>query len=398
MKSIKTVVIGLLFIGVMVVVPRGVFAQTISLDSITPEVDSNITPSEDEKGADENFYTYWLIGQIGNEYRAVFNVSEEPAMTFVSGGDMTIDSNVEYDEEEGQFIVTYTALDLQQIDEGSEKSWTDEQTLTVIALSFPVAEGEDGPGENMKGSWVATAFQEWTLIMPSETSNQLGARVTGDALDEGQFKMFVPQNIMNDMAEYDEDPDGEFSADNLAIYQDDELYSGDVSSVEGGAFVSFETTLPAETNDGGEGSGDEEGDCSEGDGPVEGEEEGEDPCAGFGEESFDAVGGPGVSQNVTTAPRAAIAVTFNKTRVKKAKKVRVTGWLKNGKKNQKVVIQRKIPKAKKASKQRWHKLKVVKTKAGGKFTTTVKISKKTFLRAKRKGKKAKTTGQVIKVR
>lgn len=117
------------------------------------------------------------------------------------------------------FTVTYTAVALQQIDSQSGLELDENQTLTIIAVSFPVAEGEAGPGEATIGSWLATNFQEWALTTPSESNNAMGATVQGDAGDTGDFELFMSDSALTLMAEYDGEE--EYDAADMAVYKDE---------------------------------------------------------------------------------------------------------------------------------------------------------------------------------
>lgn len=338
-------------IGLLASLPLATQAQTITLDGMSPEVDENITPSDNQRAGEENFYTFWLKGQIGTEYSISFNVSEEPAFTFVSGGDMSLDNNVYFNPDTNVFSVTYTAVPLQQIDSQSSLELEDNQTLTIIAISFPVAEGENGPGEATIGSWLATNFQEWTLTTPSESNNAIGATVQGDAGDTGDFELFMPDSALNLMAEYD-DADSYDAAD-LAVYKDGEQTTKDVDAATGGAYVNFSTTLPAES------SGDESND-DEGSQSVR-------PAS------------PGVSQTLTVAPLEAITLNVSKDEVERYGYVKLSGKIKSGLKGEKVKLWRKFTNTK------FERFTTVTTSKGGKFELRIKIRKATAFKAKYDG-------------
>lgn len=329
--------------------PGQLSAQSISLDNVSPAVDEDITPPDDGKGATENFYTFWFKGQIDQEYTAVFNVSEEPAFSFVSGGDMSLENNVSYDAATNQFSVTYTAKPLQQIDSQSSLTLEDGQTLTIVAVSFPVEEGEDGPTAATTGAWVATAFQEWTLIMPSADNNVLGATVQGDAADTGRFKMFIPTTTMDVMAEYDGAEADEYAAEDFAIYEDDQQVSGNVQAVTGGSLVDFVTTLPEESSEADESSDDDS--------------------------TQSLTSGPGVSQDLAVGPKQPVALSANKTIVKAGTVIKLTGWIKSGERNKKVTIE------KTTDDKTYSKIKTVRTKKNGKFVLRFKVKTNIGFRA-----------------
>lgn len=340
--------------------PAMTSAQTIDLVEVSPAVDEDITPPDDSKGEEENFYTFWFKGQIDMEYTAEFEVSEEPAFTFVSGGDMTLEENVAYDADAGTFTVHYTAKKLEQIDSQSGLELEEGQTLTIIAVSFPAEEGEEGPGENTIGAWIATAFQEWTLITPTEENNAMGATVSGDAEDSGRFKMFMPTAALNVMAEYDGEEDGEYATRDFGIFEEGNQVSAKIKAVDGGAYVDFETTIPEESEEG-DGSGEGE----------EGDEEGE------GQEFQSASGGPGSSQEVTVAPRLPVSMSAVKSTVKEGKMIQLVGWIKSAQKGKQVVLQRRTQ-----GDETYRRVKTVRTKKGGKFVFRVKAKESSAFRAK----------------
>lgn len=330
-------------LGILGLMPLVGHAQTITLDEVSPIVDEDITPPDNQKAGEENFYTFWFKGQIGTEYTATFDVSEEPAFTFVSGGDMSLENNVSYDAEAGTFSVTYEAVPLQQIDAESSLVLEENQTLTIVAVSFPVAEGENGPGEEVIGSWLASNFQEWALTTPSEDNNAMGATVQGDAGDTGDFEMYMPSTALSQMAEYDDTED--YTAEDMAVYEDGEKVSQTVEAASGGAYISFSTTLPEESSD-------EEGLQS----------------------TFPST--QGVSQSITVAPIEAISLNASKARVEKGGYVKLSGKIKSGLKGKTVSFWRRFEDGK------LKKFDSVKTKKNGKFELRVKIKRNVMFKVK----------------
>lgn len=328
----------------MSVLPMVSSAQTIELQGVTPAVDEDITPPDNQKAAEENFYTFWFKGQIGTQYQANFTVSEEPAFTFVSGGNMTLEDNIHYNSDNSTFTVTYTAEPLEQIDAEVSLELEENQTLTIIAISFPVADGEQGPGAATIGSWIATNFQEWTLVTPSENNNAMGATVEGDAGDSGQFKMFMPQVALNTMTEYDGEEAGNYSVDDFAVYEDNAVIGENIDSVEGGALLNFTTTLPEETS-----------------------------------EEQTIQGGPGVSQKITVSPIEPITLDVDKTKVKKYGYVTLSGKIKSGEKGKTVTLWRRFEDTK------LKKFVEVITKKNGRFELRIKILQAVLFKAKYQG-------------
>lgn len=330
------------FISCASLVPFAGYAESITLDGVSPAVDEDITPPDNQKAGEENFYTFWLKGQIGTEYTANFTVSEEPAFTFVSGGDMTLDSNVHFNAETNTFSVTYTAVALQQIDSQSGLELDENQTLTIIAVSFPVSDGENGPGEDTIGSWLATNFQEWTLTTPSSDNTAMGATVSGDPGDTGDFELFMPASAMALMAEYD-DVDS-YSVDDLAVYADGEKTSKTIESASSGAYINFSTTLP-ETD----------------------------------ETSQSIQSSESVSRTFTVEPVPAITLRVSDSNVDKYDYVTLSGKIASGKKGKTVSLWRRNRNTSLT------KFATVTTKRNGKFSLRVKIRKTVLFKAKFKG-------------
>lgn len=336
-------------ISALALVPFVSQAASISLNDISPAVDENITPPDNQKASEENFYTFWLKGQIGTEYTVSFDVSEEPAFTFVSGGDMSLDNNISYDDSTGTFTVTYTAVELEQIDSQSELSLEENQTLTIVAISFPVAEGEAGPGESTIGSWLATNFQEWILTTPSSEHNMIGATVSGDAGDTGDFELFMPATTMDAMAELDNADS--YSAEDFALYQDGDKADADIEAVSGGAYLNFSTTIPEESSE------DNNTDQPQAVTPTNN----------------------GVDQSLMVAPLEAITLNSSKNSVEKYKYVTLSGKIKSGRKGEKVSLWRRFENT------TLKKFETVRTKKNGRFELRVKINKNVLFKAKYDG-------------
>ncbi|MBI4407745.1 MAG: hypothetical protein HY565_04585 [Candidatus Kerfeldbacteria bacterium] len=343
--SYRYILVGV--ISLLALLPHASRADSITLDGVSPTEDENITPPDNQKASEENFYTFWLKGQIGTQYEANFTVSEEPAFTFVSGGDMTLEDNVHYNPDNSTFTVTYTAVALQQIDSQSSLELDENQTLTIIAISFPAAEGENGPGAATIGSWLATNFQEWTLTTPSESNNAMGATVQGDAGDTGDFELFMPDSALNLMAEYDGEE--EYSAEDMAVYKDDAQAQAEVEAVTGGAYVSFSTTLPEESNV----SEDEEPQALH-------------PLA------------QGVSQALTVAPIPPLTLNVSDESVEKYDYVKLTGTIKSGKSGKTVTLWRRFKDG------QFEKFATVTTTKNGKFKLRLKIRRNIIFKAKYK--------------
>lgn len=334
-------------VGFMCFLPAPALADSIELQRVLPEVDEDITPPDNQKAGEENFYTFWFKGQIGTEYSAAFTVSEEPAFTFVSGGNMNLDNNIYYNSENSTFSVTWTAEELEQIDANSGLELEEGQTLTIVAVSFPVAEGEAGPGDSTVGSWLATNFQEWSLVTPSEDINTLGAQVSGDAGDEGRFKMFIPQVSLDAMTTFDGGEEGEYTADDFAVFEDETFTVEGVEAVEGGALVNFTAIIPDKTG-----------------------------AADFRGTNLGIQDGPGSSLLVEVGPQDNVSMISDKTSVREGRYITLTGWLKNGKRGKTVTL---LSRTEDSS---YTQVASTETVKNGKFTFTVKVWEASAFKAK----------------
>jgi hypothetical protein len=327
-------------------------ADSISVDSVSPALDADITPT-DNKGADENFYTFWFKGDIGKTYTATFDVSEQPAMTFVSGGMMTLEDNISYDAATKKFTVKYTAVDLQQIDGNSSSNLEDGQTMTIIAVSFPVE--KNGPGEDMIGSWMSSHFQEWALILPKKSKNEMGATLGGDPGDTGTFKMFVPTTALDKIAKNDNQSAGDYTAADVAIFEGSSQVSGDVKDVDGGVYVNFDTTLP-------ESSTEKKGTSS----------------------LRSAQDSRGTKQSVTIKKRSFVSLIGERSTIPKTKYVKLTGMIGSGQEGKTVVL-----KSLTSMGGKYKTIATTKTKTGGKFTFRVRVTKSARFVASYRGKQSK---------
>lgn len=375
-KTKKAVLLGIVlsmcFTGYIAARPVAASAESIELQGVIPALDEDITPPDNQKAEEENFYTFWFKGQIGTEYQVNFTVSAEPAFTFVSGGNMSVENAIHYNAETETFTVTYTAEKLEQIDSQSSLALEDGQTLTIVAVSFPVAEGENGPGADSVGSWISTNFQEWSLTTPSGDSNVMGARVRGDAGDTGQFKLFMSQTSVDAMAQNDNAEAGEYTGEDLALYADGDIKpKKDIQDVAGGgALLNFNATIPEESEE-----------------STEGQEEGssEQSIAGFSAQS-----GQGSSLSIEVGPKPAVTLHTDKESVKQYRYVTLTGKIKSGLEGKTVKLLRRTIDTD------YTVIKSTVTKKNGKFSFRVKIREMSGFQAKFKKQKSTEVSVTLK--
>ncbi len=250
--------------------------------------------------APENITLFGWLTEVDTEYTAVFSVDEEPALVITIGGDMTADENWEYDADAGTVTVTFTATGI--IAANDETGELGEDPVSVIALVPAVEIGEDGPPEEMTGSWFATNIDDWELIPPSEENIAFGYQLTGPQGSTGYFRMFMPESMRELLSQFAGE---ELSWDDLAVFSGDEQSSISITEVDGGALVNINVTFTSTS-------------------------------AGASIASAGTV-----TKRITVSEQEHVSISATKSSLKKGKKVRIFGWLKNGKKNQTVTIWRK---------------------------------------------------------
>ena len=252
--------------------PSATYAKVATLDNLTCETaHTDITPSDEfdpEQRSEENYQVFWYYITIGEDCVMDISYDEAPLMVFVSGGTMTETSNWTVDEEAKTAQINFTSREIQQIDSQVENSFGEGETLTTVAFIWE-AEAGDGPGDETKGGWVATDFQEYSLVT-NET--RLGAQVQGD---EGLFAMYMPATTVSAFAEShdDYDPATFDTEEDMAVYlgNEEQVDESVDETADGGAFLSFSAIIDTDNevgSDDGEGEGgseDGEEGCDEGD-------------------------------------------------------------------------------------------------------------------------------------
>jgi hypothetical protein len=225
--------------------------------------------------------------------------------------------------------------------------------MTIIAVSFPVE--KNGPGEDMIGSWMSSHFQEWALILPKKSKNEMGATLGGDPGDTGTFKMFVPTTALDKIAKNDNQSAGDYTAADVAIFEGSSQVSGDVKDVDGGVYVNFDTTLP-------ESSTEKKGASS----------------------LRSAQDSRGTKQSVTIKKRSFVSLIGERSTIPKTKYVKLTGMIGSGQEGKTVVL-----KSLTSMGGKYKTIATTKTKTGGKFTFRVRVTKSARFVASYRGKQSK---------
>ncbi|PIW37403.1 MAG: hypothetical protein COW24_00525 [Candidatus Kerfeldbacteria bacterium CG15_BIG_FIL_POST_REV_8_21_14_020_45_12] len=290
--------------------PTAAQAKEATLESITCEsAVTNITP-DDETGDDDGYQVFWFYITVGEDCTMDVSFDENPLMLFVTAGQMTVEDNWTLDTEAMTAQINFTATEIQQVDAEVENNFDDGDTLTQVSFIWQSSD-DSGPDERVQGAWVSSDFQEYTLAPPSETSTRMGAEVSGDDGDAGQFSMYMPATAVSSLVGNHDEYDAEtfnIEGDMAAYLKNTEQEDATIIETEdGGAFVSFTTEISTEVAE----SSDNEG--------------------GEGQSLSIAGGGPGLSVRATAGPRDSATKpdkpSKNKNKLyKKGKKFAMLNW------------------------------------------------------------------------
>ena len=122
------------------------------------ELSGSIPPQEGVE-----LYVYATVG-TGTDYTLTCDATEQPASVVVLPGKV---SELSYDEGAGTIVVKFKHVPYVT---GSNVQAPPGTEVFSVAFVPAVAEGVQGPPEQMRGSWMATniAPGDWELIPPSE--------------------------------------------------------------------------------------------------------------------------------------------------------------------------------------------------------------------------------------
>lgn len=306
-----------------------------SVVSITPaatEIDSALLP---ESGGE----VFGWVTEIGTEYEVVVALDDTAVVLVCVGGEL---SGLGWtDNGDGTATTNFTSVEM--LDNDMELA----DGMTATLLNFePAAEyGEGGPTIEALGTWLSTNVIEWEMYPPMEDDVSFGYSFTGPAGEEGVFKMFVPDSLVTFLGDVKGSP---LTEADLAVFADDSQVTSSVDAMAGGLLVDLSL------------------DFIEGSTTIAGKDSDSD----------------GVTKKVTVEEKLPVSLAVKKASIKKSGKTRLYGWLKNGKKKQKVKLYRKI------GKKKWKKWKTLTSKKNGYFTKQITVNKNVKYKAKyRKTKK-----------
>lgn len=329
MKKIFVLAIPLL--GLLLLVPFYVSASSVV--SITPSAQD---VSDMISGAPENVELFAWMTNIDSDYEVIFSVDPEPVMLVLVGADM--DANNRW-VNNGDGTITVNFLSRELID--SNADLPEGSTISIIALVPAVELGEDGPPQEMNGSYLATNVSSWQLIPPTENSVSFGYQLSGPAGEKGYIHMFMPDSLIDLMSQFS---GKDLAIKDLAVYNDDSQYSLAVDAVAGGALVNVNVIF------------------SEGNTV--------NPTALSST----------ITKKVTVEEKLPISLAAKKVSVKENNKTKLYGWLKSGAKNKVVRIYKKV------GNNEYELWKKAQTGKNGYFFQEVTVTENAKYKAKYNGK------------
>ena len=333
-------------LSVSLALPLSGWAFTAELQSISPEPQQDISDQITD-APDGVVVAGWIGIEEDTEYTAVFTADESPAGVITPGGDMSLDTPWEYDATAGTVTVTFTGSGLKSVNDMPSN-------VGLVALVGVVAEGEDGPPEEMTGFWLSTNVQDWALIPPSpeQDTPAFGYSLTGPAGETGFLHMFMPTGIKDLLSQYS---GRELTWGDLAVFSGDSQSSLSLTEVDGGAYIDINVV--------------------------------------FSDTSTSvSVASSSVTKELTVQEQLPISLASSKTTLNKGKKFRLYGWLKNGKRNKTVTIWRK-----KAGETTYTKVDTLTTGKDGYFNETYTGRKTSRYRAKYRTTSIPLVSAVVKV-
>lgn len=249
----------------------------ITFNSITPDATPIDMSSSD---APEGVQIFGFTGTPGESYDLEFTSSESPAVVVGINADMTTDQNWSYDPDTGLILVhvEYTgngSSSLQatsssnenansngnhngntnensngnkndnQNSNSNEDHASEKDSVFILAFTFAVPQGEDGPPTEMTGSWFTTDVQNWQLIPPSPELPAFGYELSGSAGTKGYFHMFIPDTMIALLGQMS---GKELTVSDLAVFNGDAQSSLAVDAVTGGALVNINVLFKEDLN------------------------------------------------------------------------------------------------------------------------------------------------------
>lgn len=298
----------LLLVGA-VVLPHTANAFTAEIVSLTPSA-TDISDQIGQPGdAPEGVQLFAWSTQADTEYTAVFAVDSEPAMVVTPGGDVSLTSRPSYDVATGEYTVTFTATGINEnIDTGGQE-YPEGVEMTIMGMMGAVEIGENGPPEEMIGAWMSTDMQQWELLPPSPDKPAFGFELTGPVGTSGYFNMYIPDAMIDLLGQLKGE---ELTVDELAVFNDDDQATLDITEVDGGAYIQIEITFSETVT------------------------EVTSLQAEYDEDADN------ITKKITLDEKLAVSSAFSSSSVKKGKTAELYGWIKSGKKGETVTVLRKV--------------------------------------------------------
>ncbi len=280
--------------------------ETVELVSITPDAEdiTNLGGGDGEGDVPEGVDLFVYSGTVGETYTAIYSVSEEPVMAVITGGTM---EDWSYDAEAG--TITIVTQHTGYIEGSGDFGPYSPFGIAIVWASDGYE--QDAPPSDMNGSWMATNLMNWQLVPPTDEnggSPYFGYVLSGPEGESGFFQMYMTDGTKDMMSELAGE---ELDWEDLAVYLDDDQASMSITETTGGALVDIQVTFSENTTQ-----------ISSLASRSEGEEE-------------------QVTKQVKVKEQAPRSFACKSYRKAKGEKFTCFGWVKNGKKDQKVSLWRK---------------------------------------------------------
>lgn len=250
----------------------GAIAQyRVTLTSITPAV-TDISSQFTDRSPRSVFF--FLRGEIGTTYNAVFSVTDQPSVTVGVGIDI---SALSYDPgaktismtftfvrpfvakpgsrpfPRNSFLITFDPGKAQPFGSSASGSAAAGQGAEVdcygpgntkdrATQGSSTAAAEQGPPREARGTYMSTDILSWCVAPPKPGVGTFGFKLSGPKGTEGFFKMYVPPPLVQLLAQ--QQGRGSFTPDDLAIFNGSSEASVDVTPAGGGGvLINIKTTF-----------------------------------------------------------------------------------------------------------------------------------------------------------
>ncbi|MBI2410784.1 MAG: hypothetical protein HYV32_02755 [Candidatus Kerfeldbacteria bacterium] len=305
--------------------PASAFAE-VNVDLVSGGDTLTLTedPQEQEQGSTTYIFSYYTSDSVGTTYDLVYDTHGFVPVVMVTIGSMT---GWEYDAETSLLTAHVSSADLSAVlPEGQVPEGIN---IIMLAMAEAAEEGQDGPPNEAAGMYMATNLMQWEMIPPSEGNMQFGFRLSGSEGTTGFFDFFVPNALIDFLGTTKED---------LVLFEDDDQRSISLTDTGDGALFRIQTQFTEETV------------------------ADTDAIQTTAEDDTTTI-----TKTFAAGEAQPLSLGANKERVEAGTKVRLYGWLHNGKKGKRIVLMKKNAEGK------FQKFKILKTKKNGRFDTLVKM-------------------------